>query len=205
MDLLQMSPINVPERSDLLEYESSVEEKTYNDDDIYSVDISPISDNDNTILSNTSLRVKFSEYCLQRSCNIIEKNNNNGNSVINFGAQTNDMESQVPQHLRRKKSIFDRLYPVHNVHHKPRVNMRMSILGKPLTPHHIQVSFYKQKVAVYNFLQRPRGYIAIGYHVFASCVVFTCLVLTVISTVKGICFDIFKNKITFALKFSSAA
>lgn len=44
------------------------------------------------------------------------------------------------------------------------------------------IRFYNEKVMVYNFLQRPSGPIAIGYHIGVSILVVYCLVLTIMST-----------------------
>lgn len=44
---------------------------------------------------------------------------------------------------------------------------------------------WEQKLVVYNLLQRPRGFVAIGYHFFVSAIVLACLVFTIVATVTG--------------------
>src|SRR5699024_5793030 len=46
----------------------------------------------------------------------------------------------------------------------------------------VGISFYNERVLVYNFLQRPTGVVAITYHIFVSVAVVYCLVLTIMST-----------------------
>lgn len=51
------------------------------------------------------------------------------------------------------------------------------------SPHSsIGISFYNERVHVYNFLQRPTGLFAITYHISISIAVIYCLVLTILST-----------------------
>lgn len=53
-------------------------------------------------------------------------------------------------------------------------------------PHSVVgISFYNERVLVYNFLQRPTGLLAISYHIFVSLAVIYCLVLTIMSTSSG--------------------
>ncbi|KPM01209.1 KCNQ potassium channel-like protein [Sarcoptes scabiei] len=44
------------------------------------------------------------------------------------------------------------------------------------------IKFYNKRVLVYNFLQRPTGALAIGYHIFVSIAIIVCLILTIMST-----------------------
>lgn len=50
-------------------------------------------------------------------------------------------------------------------------------------PHSVVgISFYNERVLVYNFLQRPTGLLAISYHIFVSVAVVYCLVLTILAS-----------------------
>lgn len=49
----------------------------------------------------------------------------------------------------------------------------------------VGIACYNEKVLVYNFLQRPSGPIAIGYHIGVSILVVYCLVLTIMGTSKS--------------------
>ncbi|KAH8400759.1 hypothetical protein KR009_000779 [Drosophila setifemur] len=64
---------------------------------------------------------------------------------------------------------------------------RMSLLGKPLNYNRgtrRDVRYRRLQSRVYNFLERPRGLHAIFYHVMVFLMVFTCLALSVFSTIK---------------------
>nr|XP_037280340.1 potassium voltage-gated channel subfamily KQT member 5-like [Rhipicephalus microplus] len=63
---------------------------------------------------------------------------------------------------------------------------RTSLLGKPLKvgAHPRDAKYRKKQTFMYNFLERPRGYRAAAYHIFLFLMVFTCLVLSVFSTIK---------------------
>ncbi|XP_052125461.1 potassium voltage-gated channel subfamily KQT member 5-like isoform X14 [Frankliniella occidentalis] len=63
---------------------------------------------------------------------------------------------------------------------------RMSLLGKPLNYRastRRDARYRRLQSRVYNFLERPRGLPSIFYHIVVFCVVFTCLVLSVFSTI----------------------
>ncbi|XP_037828293.1 uncharacterized protein LOC119616136 isoform X1 [Lucilia sericata] len=66
---------------------------------------------------------------------------------------------------------------------------RMSLLGKPINynrgNHRRDVRYRRLQSRVYNFLERPRGLPAILYHVAVFLMVFTCLVLSVFSTIDA--------------------
>lgn len=72
-----------------------------------------------------------------------------------------------------------------------RQSERMSYVGTVLpsnysrSPNKQRISHYKQKIYVYKFLHGPRGWFAISYHIFVFIMVFTCLVLTILSTIKN--------------------
>ncbi|XP_017866646.1 potassium voltage-gated channel subfamily KQT member 1 isoform X15 [Drosophila mojavensis] len=65
---------------------------------------------------------------------------------------------------------------------------RMSLLGKPLNynrgTHRRDARYRRMQSRLYNFLERPRGLHAIFYHVMVFLMVFTCLALSVFSTIK---------------------
>lgn len=64
---------------------------------------------------------------------------------------------------------------------------RMSLLGKPLNYNRgarRDARYRRLQSRVYNFLERPRGLPAILYHVLVFLMVFTCLALSVFSTIK---------------------
>ncbi|KAM8714459.1 hypothetical protein ACLKA7_014569 [Drosophila subpalustris] len=64
----------------------------------------------------------------------------------------------------------------------------MSLLGKPLNynrgTHRRDARYRRMQSRLYNFLERPRGLHAIFYHVMVFIMVFTCLALSVFSTIK---------------------
>uniref|UniRef100_U5EU00 Putative kcnq potassium channel isoform i n=1 Tax=Corethrella appendiculata TaxID=1370023 RepID=U5EU00_9DIPT len=63
----------------------------------------------------------------------------------------------------------------------------MSLLGKPLNYNRgsrRDARYRRLQSRVYNFLERPRGYKAIIYHVMVFLMVFTCLALSVFSTIQ---------------------
>ncbi|KRF80156.1 uncharacterized protein Dvir_GJ20164, isoform G [Drosophila virilis] len=64
----------------------------------------------------------------------------------------------------------------------------MSLLGKPLNynrgTHRRDARYRRMQSRLYNFLERPRGLHAIFYHVMVFLMVFTCLALSVFSTIK---------------------
>ncbi|XP_062708905.1 potassium voltage-gated channel subfamily KQT member 1 isoform X9 [Aedes albopictus] len=64
---------------------------------------------------------------------------------------------------------------------------RMSLLGKPLNYNRgsrRDARYRRLQSRVYNFLERPRGFRAIFYHVLVFFMVFTCLALSVFSTIQ---------------------
>uniref|UniRef100_A0A182FH70 Ion transport domain-containing protein n=1 Tax=Anopheles albimanus TaxID=7167 RepID=A0A182FH70_ANOAL len=63
----------------------------------------------------------------------------------------------------------------------------MSLLGKPLNYNRgsrRDARYRRLQSRVYNFLERPRGFKAIFYHVCVFLMVFTCLALSVFSTIQ---------------------
>uniref|UniRef100_A0A1L8DDI5 Putative potassium voltage-gated channel subfamily protein kqt member 4 isoform x2 n=2 Tax=Nyssomyia neivai TaxID=330878 RepID=A0A1L8DDI5_9DIPT len=63
----------------------------------------------------------------------------------------------------------------------------MSLLGKPLNYNRgarRDARYRRLQSRVYNFLERPRGFPAVFYHVLVFLMVFTCLALSVFSTIQ---------------------
>ncbi|KAF0306013.1 Potassium voltage-gated channel subfamily KQT member 5 [Amphibalanus amphitrite] len=63
----------------------------------------------------------------------------------------------------------------------------MSLLGKPLhfkAARHRDHRYRRIQGKIYNFLERPRGRTAAAYHVLVFLMVFGCLTLSVLSTIK---------------------
>ncbi|XP_011494650.1 PREDICTED: potassium voltage-gated channel subfamily KQT member 4-like [Ceratosolen solmsi marchali] len=62
---------------------------------------------------------------------------------------------------------------------------RMSLLGRPVNYRATRrdARYRRLQARVYNFLERPRGAYAVTYHMIVFCMVFTCLVLSVFSTI----------------------
>ncbi|XP_067009259.2 potassium voltage-gated channel subfamily KQT member 1 [Anabrus simplex] len=61
----------------------------------------------------------------------------------------------------------------------------MSLLGKPLNyrASRRDARYRRLQSRVYNFLERPRGAPSVFYHMIVFCMVFTCLALSVFSTI----------------------
>jgi hypothetical protein len=199
MDLLH---IRLPstETNYSLDYESSAELSVGDDREEISssMDLSPISRSHTSIISDNDLSnddikgIKGSTLLIINNFNYNQTNNN-----------VYDIESQKSE-LRRKKSLISKLYSPNNGSRKKRAEIRLSILGKPLPSYRMknEISFYKEKIAVYNFLHRPQGFIAVGYHLFVSCVVFVCLVLTIFSTISGNFFGFISKSQLFVITFT---
>ncbi|XP_044021074.1 potassium voltage-gated channel subfamily KQT member 1-like isoform X3 [Aphidius gifuensis] len=62
---------------------------------------------------------------------------------------------------------------------------RMSLLGRPINYRATRrdARYRRLQTNFYNFLERPRGIYAVTYHMIVFCMVFTCLVLSVFSTI----------------------
>ncbi|XP_058807516.1 potassium voltage-gated channel subfamily KQT member 5-like isoform X10 [Phymastichus coffea] len=62
---------------------------------------------------------------------------------------------------------------------------RMSLLGRPVNYRATRrdARYRRLQARVYNFLERPRGVYAVSYHMIVFLMVFTCLVLSVFSTI----------------------
>jgi len=90
-----------------------------------------------------------------------------------------DIESQTPE-METKRIYINRINSPKT--RRKRLGSSVTLFGNWSSN---RTKFHKQKLAVYNFLQRPRGLLAIGYHVIISCVVLICLVFNILSTIEG--------------------
>ncbi|XP_011182290.2 potassium voltage-gated channel subfamily KQT member 4 isoform X5 [Zeugodacus cucurbitae] len=95
-------------------------------------------------------------------------------------------------------------YPA-NGHLRP----RMSLIGKPLTYNRgtrRDARYRRLQSRVYNFLERPRGLPAVLYHIMVFFMVFTCLALSVFSTIeeyeKDAIYILFRMEILVVIWFS---
>uniref|UniRef100_A0A0K8V298 Potassium voltage-gated channel subfamily KQT member 5 n=2 Tax=Bactrocera latifrons TaxID=174628 RepID=A0A0K8V298_BACLA len=65
---------------------------------------------------------------------------------------------------------------------------RMSLLGKSITytrgTHRRDARYRIIQGRIYNFLERPRGLIAISYHIMVFILIFTCLALSIFATIN---------------------
>ncbi|XP_047736902.1 uncharacterized protein LOC108679306 [Hyalella azteca] len=63
----------------------------------------------------------------------------------------------------------------------------MSLLGKPLNYKNSRRDqrYRKLQAKIYNFLERPRGWRALSYHLLVFVIIFTCLTLSVLSTLEN--------------------
>ncbi|XP_048510614.1 potassium voltage-gated channel subfamily KQT member 1-like isoform X7 [Athalia rosae] len=63
---------------------------------------------------------------------------------------------------------------------------RMSLLGRPVSYRVARRDgrYRRLQGRIYNFLERPRGALDISYHMVVICMVFTCFVLSVFSTIE---------------------
>ncbi|XP_050323648.1 potassium voltage-gated channel subfamily KQT member 1 isoform X7 [Bactrocera neohumeralis] len=86
---------------------------------------------------------------------------------------------------------------------------RMSLIGKPLTYNRgtrRDARYRRLQSRVYNFLERPRGLPAVLYHIMVFFMVFTCLALSVFSTIeeyeKDAIYILFRMEILVVIWFS---
>ncbi|XP_071854958.1 potassium voltage-gated channel subfamily KQT member 1-like [Apostichopus japonicus] len=82
-------------------------------------------------------------------------------------------------------------------------HQRMSLLGKPLNYNRQSkrdAKYRKVQTKIYNFLERPTGWFEILYHVLVFLVLLTCLVLSVLVTVKNDYVVQTCNRIVFTLE-----
>lgn len=102
----------------------------------------------------------------------LEENGNN-NTVTTTSSSTNSFYNTMYKYrkLKQNGNSLDTVFI-------PPPNRRPSTYPHSL----VGVPFYNERILVYNFLQRPTGAWAIGYHVFVSLAVVCCLILTIIST-----------------------
>lgn len=133
----------------------------------------------------TLIDKKISDIIMKNKCHT-ESFNYDKQIVSDFKQNSSDVESQKGG-LKRNKSLIKRLYSGSGRRKRLPVTTRLSILGRPIPCHRLKndIGYYQERVAVYNFLQRPSGRVAIGYHIIVSLVVSVCLLLTIFSTVAG--------------------
>jgi hypothetical protein len=94
--------------------------------------------------------------------------------------KSTDIELKISEN--EEKMNFKDIINSPNTRRK-RIGSSFSSLGHRFLPQ--RTKFYKQKLAIFNFLQRPKGVLAIGYHLLVSCIVLICLILNVLSTIEG--------------------
>ena len=111
-------------------------------------------------------------------------NNNEDGTLDNGQTQNNTITTTSTS---SNSSFYNTIYKYNKLKQKdesldpvyfPPYNRRPSNFPHPV----VGISFYNERVLVYNFLQRPTGLIAISYHIFVSVAVVYCLVLTIMST-----------------------
>jgi len=104
---------------------------------------------------------------------------------------SHDIESQMPE--IRKTSLIKAIQKPYNNNFTNGIDLKLDRKHLPSNQLINKIRFYKQRVKVYKFLQRPDSHIAVGYHISVSLVVFICLVMTVLSTISGEinCFKIY--------------
>ncbi|XP_067630998.1 potassium voltage-gated channel subfamily KQT member 4 isoform X3 [Eurosta solidaginis] len=92
---------------------------------------------------------------------------------------------------------------------KGHLQPRMSLIGKPLAYNRgtrRDARYRRLQSRVYNFLERPRGLPAVLYHIMVFFMVFTCLALSVFSTIeeyeKDAIYILFRMEIIVVIWFS---
>jgi len=110
--------------------------------------------------------------------------------------QSKDIESQMPERRRTSPAVNSSHRITSETGHYSKSNDRNFVPKRRPSLQKTKINCYEQKLNVYNFLHRhPRGLLSIGYNIFVTCIVFTCLALTVLSTIPGIkqCFISYQN------------
>lgn len=110
-----------------------------------------------------------------------------------FTINENDISEKNMNTYTSYASFYNTIYTTkyNRLNSKQNSNTSMETMIFPIrkmstAPHHIiGISYYNERVRVYNFLQRPAGYVAVGYHVCVSIAVIYCLVLTILSTTQS--------------------
>lgn len=105
-----------------------------------------------------------------------EKINLHNNNTATSTSSSSSFYNSIYKYnkLKQNGASMDQVY-------FPQPIRRPSSLMHPV----VGISFYNERVLVYNFLQRPSGFFAISYHIFVSVAVVYCLVLTIMSTSSG--------------------
>lgn len=90
-----------------------------------------------------------------------------GTSYYNTIYKYNKMKNTLGDSLEHRYFPLVRRYPLPN-------------------SNNAQISFYADRIHVYNFLQRPTGFGQLFIMFFVSIFIISCLVLTIVSTSKGL-------------------
>ncbi|XP_055708557.1 potassium voltage-gated channel subfamily KQT member 4 isoform X6 [Phlebotomus papatasi] len=100
---------------------------------------------------------------------------------VNFADRDDAIHAKILDEIRNACKLSDK-------HRADRLaRPRMSLLGKPLNYNRgarRDARYRRLQARVYNFLERPRGFPAVFYHVLVFLMVFTCLALSVFSTIQ---------------------
>ncbi|XP_071501429.1 potassium voltage-gated channel subfamily KQT member 1-like isoform X1 [Diadema antillarum] len=102
-----------------------------------------------------------------------------------LGVEEDDIDEDEHSEMRKKvKQEFNKMNG-RSATHARLAQQRMSLLGKPLN---YRVSkrdakFRKVQTRIYNFLERPTGWLAVLYHISVFLLLFTCLAVSVVATV----------------------
>ncbi|XP_063956562.1 potassium voltage-gated channel subfamily KQT member 1-like [Lytechinus pictus] len=114
-----------------------------------------------------------------------------------------DFDDDEHSEMRKKvKQEFNKMNGRSSSTHARLAQQRMSLLGKPLN---YRVSkrdarFRKVQTRIYNFLERPTGWMAVLYHVLVFLLLFTCLGVSIVATVDNPTLQITCNHIVFILE-----
>ena len=175
------SRFQVTRSRDEIEVPISVPEEKYNDTVSSSGTSSPSTNTGETVTPTTvtpSYFMSFNDYYGDNGSSpggggpdSVEKSHqataSSGTSYYNTIYKYNKMKNTLGDSLEHRYFPLVRRYPLPN-------------------SNNAQISFYADRIHVYNFLQRPTGFWAIVYHVFVSIFIISCLVLTIVSTSKGL-------------------
>ncbi|UXI19599.1 kinetochore protein NDC80 [Sarcoptes scabiei] len=121
--------------------------------------------------------------CSNRSLQFLPSNDLSNHLAGNYFEQKHlnfDMASSGVDGIEQIRKISQQFSLRSNK--KLPVSERISILGKPL-PARKEMRFFRERILVYNFLQRPKGFWTISYHVFVLFIILFGLILFALSTV----------------------
>ncbi|XP_011670289.1 potassium voltage-gated channel subfamily KQT member 5 isoform X2 [Strongylocentrotus purpuratus] len=120
-------------------------------------------------------------------------------------ADEDEDEFDDDEHSEMRKKVkqeFNKMNGRSSSTHARLAQQRMSLLGKPLN---YRVSkrdarFRKVQTRIYNFLERPAGWMAVLYHVLVFLLLFTCLGVSIVATVDNPTLAMLCNHIVFILE-----